>query len=73
MKGLNKSDGANRFKFQKKASRVKEVNVDVVHQTHLPDTLDVSHQAPDTGLRGCHFQDELDIRKNLDTSGPFAR
>ena len=73
MKGLNKTEGTNRFKFEKKAARVQQVNVDVVHQTRLPDTLDTSHATPDSGSKGCHFQDELENRKNLDTSGEFCR
>lgn len=74
MKGLNKSgNGKNRFKFHKRAERVSQVNVDVVHQTKLPDTLDTSHVVPETGTRGCHFQDQLESCKNLDSSGEFCR
>lgn len=74
MKGLNKSgDGKNRFRFNKKAERIKHVNVDVLHQTRLPDTLDTANALPETGSRGCHFQDQLESNKNLDSSGEFAR
>lgn len=74
MKGLNKSgDGKNRFRFNNKAERVRHVNVDVLHQTRLSDTLDVSKATPETGQRGCYFQDQLEINKNLDSSSEFAR
>ena len=74
MKGLNKSGtGTNRFRFNKKADRINQVNVDVLHQTKLPNTLDTAHELPESGLRGCHFQDQLEVCKNLDSSGEFAR
>ena len=74
MKGLNKTgDGSNRFRFNKKAQRLKEISVDVQHQTKLPDTLDTAAILPSTGSRGCHFQDQLESCKNLDSSQDFSR
>lgn len=73
VKGLNSTQGTNRFKFQKRSDRVKQVSFDVVHKTKLPDALDIGHALPDTGARGCHFQDALEGCKNLDASSVFKR
>jgi hypothetical protein len=73
VKGLNSTQGTNRFKFQKRSDRVKQVSFDVVHKTKLPDTLDIGRKLPETGSRGCHFQDALEGRKNLDTASVFKR
>ena len=72
--GLNDTDSRNRLRFQNLAHRLKKINVDVVHRIRAQGSLDTLASAtPDTGLKGCHFQDELERCKELHTSSAFNR
>ena len=73
-KGLNTTDSVNRVRFANLSQRLSRVNVDVVHRTRAQGSLDLHHSAvPTTGPLGCHFQDELELRKTLDTASHFKR
>ena len=72
--GLNDTESSNRLRFQKLAHRLKKINVDVVHRIRAHGSIDTwTSAAPDTGVRGCHFQDELERCKELYTSSTFKR
>ena len=73
-KGLNTTDSVNRVRFANLSQRLSRVNVDVVHRTRAQGSLDLHHSAvPTTGPLGCHFQDELELCKTLDTASHFKR
>ena len=74
MKGLNTTSSSNRVRFSNLSQRLQRVNVDVIHRVHAHGSLNI-HQssAPSTGSLGCHFQDELEQCKSLDTSSQFKR
>ena len=73
-KGLNTTDSVNRVRFANLSQRLSRVNVDVVHRTRAQGSLDLHHSAvPTTGPFGCHFQDELELCKTLDTASHFKR
>lgn len=72
-KGLNTSGGANRFKFQGKQARAKNVDVDVAHKVRAEGFLDADKaQDPDVE-GGSFFQQELDRSKELNVTPPFKR
>ena len=74
VKGLNTTDSANRVRFANLSQRLSRVNVDVVHKIRAQGSLDLHHSAtPTTGALGCHFQDELELCKTLDTASHFKR
>jgi hypothetical protein len=74
VKGLNTTDSVNRVRFANLSQRLSRVNVDVVHKTSAQGSLDLHHSAtPSTGPLGCHFQDELEHCKTLDTASQFKR
>ena len=66
--GLNETESGNRLRFQTLVSRLKKINVDVVHKIDPRTNLN-----PDTGVKGCHFQDELENCKELHNSSTFKR
>jgi hypothetical protein len=73
-KGLNETGGANRLRFEKLSQRLQRINIDVVHRVHAKGSLDLSvSKKPETGDLGCHFQDELEQCKELDTASEFKR
>lgn len=64
----------NSIRFENLSQRLQKVNVDVVHRVHATGSLDTGlSAAPSTGSLGCHFQDELEQRKDLDTASQFKR
>ena len=73
-KGLNTTDSANRIRFSNLSERLQRVNIDVIHRVRSGGSLDI-HQsvAPSTGTLGCHFQDELENCKSLETNSYFKR
>lgn len=72
-KGLNTSGGTNRFKFQGKQARAKQVDVDVAHKVRAEGYLDADKaQEPDVE-GGSFFQQELDRSKELNVTPPFKR
>lgn len=72
-KGLNTSGGTNRFKFQGKQARAKNVDVDVAHKVRAEGFLDADKaQDPDVE-GGSFFQQELDRSKELNVTPPFKR
>lgn len=73
-KGLNNTDSVNRIRFENLSQRLQKVNVDVVHRIHAKGSLDLNRSlVPDTGSLGCHFQDELEQCKDLETTSQFKR
>ena len=74
VKGLNTTDSANRVRFANLSQRLSLVNVDVVHKVRAHGSLDL-HQSstPSTGPLGCHFQDELEHCKTVDTASLLKR
>lgn len=74
VKGLNTTDSVNRVRFANLSQRLSLINVDVVHKVRAHGSLDL-HQSstPSTGPLGCHFQDELEHCKTLDTASHFKR
>ena len=74
VKGLNTTDSVNRVRFENLSQRLSKVNVDVVHKVRAHGSLDLHHSVtPSTGALGCHFQDELEHCKTLDTASHFKR
>ena len=70
-KGLYTSGGTNRFKFQDKQARAKNVDVDVAHKVRAEGFLDADKaQDPDVE-GGSFFQQELDRSKELNVTPPF--
>lgn len=73
-KGVNSSDSSNRLRFENLSQRLRKVNVDVVHRVRKANNLDGTiAAAPDTGAKGCHFQDELEQVKELYCSSVVKR
>ena len=75
MKSVKELEGGNRLRFEKLASRLKRINVDVVHRVRAKGNVIDSWKdiTPETGASGCHFQDELENCKDLYASSPFKR
>ena len=72
--GLNETDSGNRLRFQTLVSRLKKINVDVVHRIRAQGSIDPLNSCkPDSGEKGCHFQDELENCKELHNSSTFKR
>lgn len=71
VKGLNTTESQNRFRFAKLSERLQRINTDVIHRVQQSGSLAVSE--PETGPRGCFFQDELESLKDLNLSPPFKR
>ena len=71
-KSVNRSGGENRLKFEKFSSRLQRIHVDVVHKVHST-VESMGAIAPESGVFGCYFQDELEECKRLDTSSHFKR
>ncbi|CAM9636019.1 unnamed protein product, partial [Laminaria digitata] len=70
---LNTSGGTNRFKFQGKQARARNVDVDVAHKVRAEGFLDADKaQDPDVE-GGSFFQQELDRSKELNVTPPFKR
>lgn len=66
--------GKNHIKFSKLSQRLQKVNVDIIHRVRSKGGLDTHLSAvPETGERGCHFQDELERCKGLDPASSFKR
>jgi hypothetical protein len=72
-KGLNYTDSANRFRFQKLSEKLQNINIDVVHRVKQIGSLDATVSVPDSGNQGCFFQDELENHKDLNLSSHFKR
>ena len=71
---VNDSGGANQVKFARLSHRLSKVQTDITHRVRAKGGLDVHQSAmPSTGDRGCHFQDELERSKALDTCSRFKR
>jgi hypothetical protein len=71
---LNATDSGNRVRFANLSQRLSKVNVDIVHRVRGHGSLDLHHsKTPSTGSLGCHFQDELEHCKTLDTASHFKR
>eukprot|EP01041_Mallomonas_annulata_P001346 gene1346-2596_t len=74
MKSLNTTEGPNRFRFSRKSDRIKKIDIDVIHRVRTKKTFDVCHStAPETGDKGCFFQDELERCREHDSSTIFRR
>jgi hypothetical protein len=72
--GLNETESKNRLRFQKLSHRLKKIHVDVVHRIRADGAIDkISSVTPETGIKGCFFQDELENCKDLITSSTFKR
>ena len=75
MKGLDDTESGNRVRFQKLSQRLKKIHVDVVHRVKAQtNTIDSwKYATPDSGIAGCHFQDELENCKDLCSTSIFKR
>ncbi|CAM9734324.1 unnamed protein product, partial [Hapterophycus canaliculatus] len=72
-KGLNTTGGSNRFKFQGKQARAKQVDVDVAHKVRADGFLDADKAQDPEVEGGSFFQQELDRSKELNVTPPFKR
>lgn len=72
-KGLNTTGGSNRFKFQGKQARAKQVDVDVAHKVRADGFLDADKAQHPEVEGGSFFQQELDRSKELNVTPPFKR
>ena len=61
-----------RLRFRNLNQRLGEVDVDVIHRVKSG-KREFEGTAPDTGELGCHFQDELEVCKDLDKYSIFQR
>ena len=73
VKGLNRTESKNTFKFEVLSQRLQRINVDIIHRVHHPGSLDAVQAVPDSGEKGCHFQDELERLKELEKTSQFKR
>ena len=74
MKNLNTGNGRNRIRFQGVSKRIQEVDIDILHRVRPKGYLDSSiGNAPESGARGCFFQDELDRCNELESTRSFKR
>lgn len=69
VKGLNHTNGQNRFRFENLSERLQLINIDIIHTTKNKNLSNL----PDTGINGCYFQDELENLKDLTLTSPFKR
>ena len=67
---MRNDDG--RLRFRNLNQRLNEVDVDVIHRVKSG-KREFEGTAPDTGELGCHFQDELELCKDLDKYSIFQR
>lgn len=72
VKGLNHTEGHNRFRFENLSERLQNVDVDIIHRAKQMGTLGIS-SLPETGETGCYFQDELENLKELYLTSTFKR
>ena len=72
-KGLNTTGGSNRFKFQGKQARARQVDVDVAHKVRAEGFLDADKAQDPEVEGGSFFQQELDRSKELNVTPPFKR
>ena len=74
MTSINRTEGANRLRFESLAEKLKRIDTDIIHKVKAAGSANSSTAAlPDTGKRGCFFQDELELCKDLETSSQFKR
>lgn len=73
VKGLNYTEGQNRFRFQRLSDKLQNIHVDVVHRVKQTGSLDATVSVPDSGSQGCFFQDELENLKDLNLTSHFKR
>ena len=73
VKGLNRTESSNTFKFEALSQRLQRINVDIIQRVHHTGSLDAVQNVPDSGDKGCYFQDELERLKELEKTSQFKR